>query len=65
MGEDSNSASTQADAMSYGAEVATMLLSVAAYFLAYKLIGSESVKQSFIKAKLFGKDLNKTSEDKV
>lgn len=59
------SATEQADKMSYGAEVATVALSLAAYFLAYRLIGSESVKLSFIKAKLFGRDLNKTSEDKV
>jgi len=47
------------------AVAATAGLSVAAYATSYRLIGSESVKLSFIKAKLFGRDLNKTSEDKV
>ncbi len=36
-----------------------------AYFMADRLIGSGSMTDNFIKAGLFGKDLNKSSENKV
>ena len=36
-----------------------------AYLVADGLIGSRSMRESFIKAGLFGKDLNKSSERKV
>ena len=38
---------------------------LAAYYTANRVIGSSSMTNSFIKAGLFGKDLNKTSENKV
>ena len=40
-------------------------LSVASYFAAHALIGSESIRRKFIKANLFGKDLNKKSNELV
>lgn len=42
-----------------------MVLSGGAYLAANKLIGSNTMRDSFIKARLFGKDLNKTSDEKV
>ena len=36
-----------------------------AYYIADGLIGSRSFADSFIKAGLFGKDLNKSTENKV
>ena len=36
-----------------------------AFLAADRLIGSRTMRDSFIKAGLFGKDLNKTSEDRV
>ena len=39
--------------------------SVAAFLVAHKLIGSQTMQELFIRAGLFGKDLNKTSEQKV
>lgn len=45
--------------------VVSVCMAVGAYVVTHKLIGSQSVKDSFIKANLFGKDLNKKSEDKV
>ncbi|XP_064397262.1 UDP-N-acetylglucosamine--dolichyl-phosphate N-acetylglucosaminephosphotransferase-like [Halichondria panicea] len=38
---------------------------LAAYFMADRLIGSGSMTDNFIKAGLFGKDLNKSSDNKV
>ena len=40
-------------------------LALGAYLIADGLIGSRSMRESFIKAGLFGKDLNKSSEKKV
>ena len=39
--------------------------SVAAFVVAYRVIGSRTMQDLFIRAGLFGKDLNKTSEQKV
>lgn len=44
---------------------ASVSLSALAYFTAYSLIGSETVKKKLIKANLFGKDLNKKSDELV
>ncbi len=41
------------------------LVGIAAYFIADRVIGNRSMTDSFIKAGLFGKDLNKTSERRV
>ena len=43
----------------------SFFMSVAAYAAANSLIHSKTIKDSFIKANLFGKDLNKKSEAKV
>lgn len=51
--------------MSFMVAFANVGLSVIAYFIAYSLIGSDSLKKKFIKANLFGKDLNKKSDDPV
>ena len=40
-------------------------LALGAYLIADGLIGSLSTRESFIKAGLFGKDLNKSTEDRV
>ncbi len=45
--------------------VVDIFMALAAYVVTDNLISSRSIKDSFIKANLFGKDLNKTSEDKV
>ena len=45
--------------------LATVLMAVAAYFLTDSLIGSSTIRDSFIKGNLFGRDMNKTSGDKV
>lgn len=42
-----------------------VLMALGAYLIADGLIGSRSMRESFIKAGLSGKDLNKTSEDRV
>ena len=42
-----------------------LLFSGGAYLAADRLIGSETMRGSFIKAGLFGKDLNKASEARV
>lgn len=42
-----------------------IFMAVLSYLVTDKIIGSQVVRDSFIKANLFGKDLNKTSEDKV
>lgn len=47
------------------AVVVNIFMSVAAFLAANSLIASKAIKDSFIKANLFGKDLNKTSEDRV
>lgn len=44
---------------------ADVCMAVGAYLVSDGLIGSRSMKDSFIKAGLSGKDLNKTSEDRV
>lgn len=40
-------------------------MTVLAYVMADKLISSQGIKDRFIKANLFGKDMNKISKDKV
>lgn len=40
-------------------------LSMVAYFTASIIIGSESVRKMFIKARMFGKDMNKKSDELV
>ena len=45
--------------------IVNVLLSAGAYVVADRLIGSQSMRSSFIKAGLSGKDLNKTSEERV
>ena len=40
-------------------------MELGAYLIAYGLIGSLSTRESFIKAGLFGKDLNKSTGDRV
>lgn len=40
-------------------------MAVAAYLLTDSLIGSAAIKDSFIKGNLFGRDMNKSSGDKV
>ena len=45
--------------------VVDVVLSAGAYVVADRLIGSEIMRNSFIKAGLSGKDLNKTSEERV
>ena len=47
------------------AVVAAVCMAVGAYLVTDSLMGSTAVRDMFIKANLFGKDLNKTSEDKV
>ena len=47
------------------AVVVDVLMALLAYAVTNNLIGSRSIKDGFIKANLFGKDMNKTSEDKV
>ena len=42
-----------------------LVFSVGAFLAARKVIGSSAMQDLFIKAGLFGKDLNKTSEKKV
>ena len=36
-----------------------------AYVMVDRLLSSQTIKDKFIKANLFGKDLNKASEDRV
>lgn len=43
--------------------VFSVLYSVAAHVLCHRLI--HSTKDMFVKARMFGRDLNKTSDDKV
>ena len=45
--------------------VVDVFVAVVAYVAADKLIGSRNVKDGFVKANLCGKDMNKTSEDRV
>lgn len=42
-----------------------LLFSGGAYMAADRLIGSGTMRESFIKAGMFGKDLNKSSEARV
>lgn len=42
-----------------------VFMSLAAYKVAESLIGSQAIRESFIKANLFGKDMNKKSEARV
>ena len=42
-----------------------LVFSVGAFLAARKVIGSSAMQDLFIKAGLFGKDMNKTSEKKV
>ena len=45
--------------------VADLCLAFGSFLIADGLIGSRSIRDSFIKAGLAGKDLNKTSESRV
>ena len=45
--------------------VVDMAMALGAYLIADGLISSRSMRDSFVKAGLSGKDLNKTSEDRV
>lgn len=47
------------------AVVVAIGMAVGAYLVTDGLIASTAVRDMFIKANMFGKDLNKTSEDKV
>lgn len=47
------------------AVIVNVFMSVVAYVATDNLICSPTIIDSFIKANLFGKDLNKTSENKV
>ena len=47
------------------AVIVDVFMALMAYMVTDNLISSRSIKDGFIKANLFGKDLNKTSEDKV
>ena len=38
---------------------------VAAFLVADRVIGSRTMRELFVRANLFGKDLNKTSEERV
>ena len=51
--------------MMYLTIFADACMAFGAYLISDGLIGSRSMKDSFIKAGLSGKDLNKTSEDRV
>ena len=41
------------------------MMACGAFFLTDGLIGSRSIKEMFIKSGMFGKDMNKRSEEKV
>ena len=51
--------------MMYLSVFADLCFAAGAYFISNGLIGSQVMRDSFIKAGLSGKDLNKTSEDRV
>lgn len=47
------------------AVVVDVFMALAAYVVTDRLIGSQGIRDGLIKANLFGKDMNKKSEDKV
>ena len=51
--------------MMYLTIFADACMAFGSYLISNGLIGSRAMKDSFIKAGLAGKDLNKTSEDRV
>ena len=51
--------------MMYLTIFADACMALVAYLITDGLIGSRAMRDSFIKAGLSGKDLNKTSEDRV
>ena len=51
--------------MMEAAILVNVLMAILAYVTTDRLIGSKAIKDKFIKANLFGKDLNKTSEARM